>query len=81
MLVPRGLEGSWWPMCSWWIRVLVLDPVHPDKTTMMIATTKDRLNAEPVVAIIAHPSLHVRSVMSGDEPSKPPSVQGDVGYF
>ena len=35
--------------------VLVVDPVHPDKTTMMIATTKDRFVAEPMVVIVAHP--------------------------
>jgi hypothetical protein len=34
---------------------LAVDPVHPDKTTMMIATTRDRFVAEPVVAIVAHP--------------------------
>jgi hypothetical protein len=30
---------------------LVVDPAHPDAMTMMIAATRDRFDAEPVVAM------------------------------
>src|SRR3954468_14890990 len=60
--VGDGLRGCrsrhWGPRCRHGVaEELVVDPEHPTTRITMMATIRDGFDAEPVVAMWAHPSL------------------------